>query len=219
MDRRKSLKLIVTGAVAAPVVLAGCNTDDKKAKEVKPAEPTIGIDRNAEEMEYEKKLLAQGKFFTDHEMATITVLGDIIIPKDEVSGSASDAKVPEFIDFIVQDMPQHQLPMRGGLRWLDMQCLKRYEKAFKDCNQQQQIEMVDQIAYPNKAKPEMKQGVVFFSLMRNLTASGFYTSEIGVKDLGYAGNTPNKWNGVPDDVLKQYNMAYTEKEMKECVKF
>ena len=219
MDRRKSLKLIVTGAVAAPVVIAGCNTDDKKAKEVKPAEPTVGIDRNAEEMEYEKKLLAQGKFFTDHEMATITVLGDIIIPKDEVSGSASDAKVPEFIDFIVQDMPQHQLPMRGGLRWLDMQCFKEYEKAFKDCSQQQQIEMVDQIAYPKKAKPEMKQGVIFFSLMRNLTASGFYTSEIGVKDLGYVGNTPNKWNGVPDDVLKQYNVAYTEKELKECVKF
>ena len=125
-------------------------------------------------------------------MATITVLGDIIIPKDEVSGSASDAKVPEFIEFIVQDMPQHQLPMRGGLRWLDMQCLKRYEKAFKDCNQQQQMEMVDQIAYPKKAKPEMTQGVAFFSLMRNLTATGFYTSEIGVKDLGYAGNTPNQ---------------------------
>ena len=219
MDRRKSLKLIVTGAVASGAIAAGCNTDDKKAKEVKPAEPTVGIDRNAEEMEYEKKLLAQGKFFTDHEMATITVLGDIIIPKDEVSGSASDAKVPEFIDFIVQDMPQHQLPMRGGLRWLDMQCFKEYEKAFKDCSQQQQIEMVDQIAYPKKAKPEMKQGVIFFSLMRNLTASGFYTSEIGVKDLGYVGNTPNKWNGVPDDVLKQYNVAYTEKELKECVKF
>src|SRR5688572_2705561 len=219
MDRRKSLKLIVTGAVASGAIAAGCNTDDKKASEAKPAEPAVGIDRSPEEMEYEKKLLAQGKFFTDHEMATITVLGDIIIPKDDISGSASDAKVPEFIDFIVQDMPQHQLPMRGGLRWLDMQCLKRYEKAFKDCNQQQQIEMVDQIAYPNKAKPEMKQGVVFFSLMRNLTTSGFYTSEIGVKDLGYAGNTPNKWNGVPDDVLKQYNVAYTEKEMKECVKF
>ena len=218
MDRRKSLKLIVTGAVAAPVVLAGCNTDDKKAT-AKAAEPTIGLDRNAEEMEYEKKLLAQGRFFTDHEMATITVLGDIIIPKDDISGSASDAKVPAFIDFIVQDMPQHQLPMRGGLRWLDMQCLKRYEKAFKDCSQQQQIAIVDEIAYPQKAKPEMKQGVAFFSLMRNLTASGFYTSEIGVKDLGYAGNTPNKWNGVPDDVLKQYNVAYTEKELKECVKF
>lgn len=217
MDRRQSLKLIATGAVAVPAVIAGCKTDDKKTD--KPADTSIGIDRNAEELAYEKKLIAQGRFFTDHEMATITVLGDIIIPKDDVSGSASEAKVPEFIDFIVRDMPEHQLPMRGGLRWLDMQCLKRYEKAFKDCSQSQQIEMVDEIAYPNKAKPEMKAGVAFFSLMRNLTASGFYTSEIGVKDLGYAGNTPNKWNGVPDDVLKQYNVSYTRKELDECVKF
>jgi gluconate 2-dehydrogenase gamma chain len=219
MDRRKSLKLIATGAVAMPAVLTGCKTDDKKPEEIKKGEPEFALDRYPEEIKHEKAILAQGRFFSDHEMATITVLGDIIIPKDEVSGSASDAKVPEFIDFIVRDMPQHQVPMQGGLRWLDLQCLNRYEKAFKDCSQQQQIEMVDQIAYPNKAKPEMKQGVVFFSLMRNLTASGFYTSEIGVKDLGYAGNTPNKWNGVPDDVLKQYNLGYTEKELKECVKF
>ena len=219
MDRRKSLKLIATGAIAVPAVIAGCKPGDKKADEVKAPEQEFALDRYGEEVKHEKAILAQGKFFSDHEMTTITVLADIIIPKDEVSGSASDAKVPEFIDFIVRDMPQHQVPMQGGLRWLDLQCLNKYEKAFKDCNQQQQIEMVDQIAYPNKAKPEMKQGVVFFSLMRNLTASGFYTSEIGVKDLGYAGNTPNKWNGVPDDVLKQYNLAYTEKEEKECVKF
>jgi gluconate 2-dehydrogenase gamma chain len=233
MDRRKSLKLIATGAVAVPAVIAGCKTDDKKTTADKPVDSTVGIDRDAGELAYEKNLLAQGKYFTGHEMATITILGDIIIPKDEVSGSASDAKVPEFIDFIVRDMPQHQLPMRGGLRWLDVECLKRYEKAFKDCSQQQQIEMVDDIAYPEieytdekgntvkkgKIKPGMQQGVAFFSLMRNLTTSGFYTSEIGVKDIGYAGNTPNKWNGVPDDVLKQYNMAYTEKELKECVKF
>ena len=83
----------------------------------------------------------------------------------------------------------------------------------------QQIEMVDMIAYPKKAKPEMSQGVEFFKLMRNLTASGFYTSEIGVKDIGYAGNSPTQWNGVPDEVLKQYNLAYTEKELKECVSF
>ena len=152
-------------------------------------------------------------------MATITVLTDIIIPKDDASGSASEAKVPEFIEFIVKDMPQHQVPMRGGLRWLDMQCLKRYENAFKDCTAQQQIEMVDQIAYPAKAKPDMSQGVQFFTLMRDLTASGFYTSEIGVKDVGYIGNTPAQWNGVPEDVLKQYNLSYTEKELKECVSF
>ena len=60
-----------------------------------------------------------------------------------------------------------------------MQCLNRYKKSFADCIMQQQIEMVDEIAYPKKAKPEMKQGVIFFNLMRNLTATGFYTSEIG----------------------------------------
>lgn len=159
------------------------------------------------------------KFFTADEMATIAILSDIIIPADEVSGSATDAKVPEFIEFIVKDMPSYQVPMRGGLRWLDMQCLNRYNKPFKDCNSNQQIEMVDEIAYPKKAKPGMQQGVAFFNKMRDLVASGFYTSEIGVKDIGYAGNKPNQWNGVPDDVLKQYNMAYTEKQLKECINF
>jgi len=127
--------------------------------------------------------------------------------------------VPEWIEFIVKDMPEHQVPMRGGLRWLDLQCIKRFEKAFKDCTPQQQIQMVDEIAYPKKAKKEMAQGVAFFSLMRNLTATGFYTTEMGGKDIGYMGNVPNQWKGVPDDVLKKYNLAYTDKENKECVKF
>lgn len=223
MDRRKSLKLIITGAVAAPIAIAGCNTDEKKSADNKTAvageEPKFALDRNPDEIKYEKKLLAEEKFFTPHEMATITVLGDIIIPKDAVSGSASDAKVPEFIEFIVHDMPGHQVPMKGGLRWLDMQCLKKYNTAFKDCTAAQQIEIVDQIAYPKKAKPEMNPGVKFFSLMRDLTATGFYTSEIGVKDIGYVGNQPNQWNGVPAEVLAQYKLAYTEKELQECVSF
>lgn len=217
MDRRKSLKIIAGTALAGGAVIAGCNPGEDKT--VAPADPQFNLDRSPDELKREKEILAKGKFFTEHEMATITVLGDIIIPRDEVSGSASDAKVPEFIEFIVKDMPQHQTPMRGGLRWLDMQCLKRYDKPFTDCTAGQQIEMVDEIAYPGKAKPGMKQGVAFFTLMRNLTASGFYTSEIGVKDMGYAGNRPNQWNGVPDDVLTQYKLAYSEKELKESVKF
>ena len=219
MDRRKSLKALALGSLSAGVLLDACKTDDKK-----PAEKADGaaakqtIDRMPEEVEAHNANLAR-QFFTAHEMATITILGDIIIPKDEVSGSASDAKVPEFIEYIVKDMPQHQLPMRGGLRWLDMQCLKNYEKAFKDLTDQQRIEMVDQIAYPKKAKPEMAAGVSFFNLMRDLVSTGFYTSEMGVKDIGYVGNRPNQWNGVPDDVLKQYNLAYTEKELKECISY
>ena len=217
MDRRKSLKLLA-GSVATGAIIESCKTDDKK--EVKAAEAGTGftIDRAKEELEREKKLMSE-TFFDANEMATIAILSDIIIPKDEVSGSATDAKVPDFIEFIVKDKPEHQVPMRGGLRWLDMQCLKLYTKSFKDCDEKQRMEIVDEIAWPNKAKPEMKQGVAFFSLMRNLTATGFYTSEIGIKDVGYKGNQPNQWNGVPDDVLKQYNLAYTEKEMKECISF
>jgi hypothetical protein len=55
--------------------------------------------------------------------------------------------------------------------------------------------------------------------MRDLTVTGFYTTQMGFKDIGYLGNTPNQWKGVPDDVLKQYGLVYTEKEMKECVTF
>jgi len=101
--------------------------------------------------------------------------------------------------------------MRGGLKWLDIQCLSRYQKTFKDASPEQRIDMVDDIAYPNKVKPGMAQGVAFFNKMRDLTASGFFTSEIGVKDMEYMGNTPNQWRGVPDDVLKQYGFENTAK--------
>ena len=216
MDRRKSLKVLALGTLSAGLLLDACKGADKKngPKIAGKAEPAF--DGMAEEKAHYKEVVST-TFFTPEEMATITVLADIIIPKDEISGSASDAKVPDFIEFIVKDKPEHQLPMRGGLRWLDMQCLTRFDHTFTSCNTQQQITMVDAIAYPEKAKAEMMQGVAFFNLMRNLTASGFYTTEIGVKDVGYMGNTPNQWEGVPDDVLKQYNLAYTPKELKECV--
>ncbi|MGB4770476.1 MAG: gluconate 2-dehydrogenase subunit 3 family protein [Chitinophagaceae bacterium] len=225
MDRRQSLKALAVGTVSTALILDACKTADKKATDNGGEQPKInegggspGLDRQPEEIAHYKEVTSK-TFFTEHEMATIAVLADIIIPKDEVSGSATDAKVPEFIEFIVKDMPSHQVPMRGGLRWLDLQSSKMFGKAFKDCSAEDQIKLVDEIAYPNKAKKEMAQGVAFFSLMRNLTASGFYTTKIGVDDIGYKGNTPNQWKGVPDDVLKQYNLAYTEKELKECVKF
>ncbi|KIC92975.1 gluconate 2-dehydrogenase subunit 3 family protein [Flavihumibacter solisilvae] len=219
MDRRKSLKALALGSLSTGMLLDACKDTDKKAAPKEDEKNIAGnLDRMKEEVAHYKNVTSE-KFFTEHEMATITILADIIIPKDEVSGSASDAKVPDFIEFIVKDMPNHQTPMRGGLRWLDLQCLRQFGKAFKDCSEQERINMVDQIAYPKKAKPEMAQGVAFFNKMRDLTASGFYTSQIGVADIGYAGNKPNQWNGVPDDVLKQYGLAYSEKELKECVSF
>jgi len=205
------------GTVGAGVLVEACTSADKK--NIAGSADASLDDRMQEEKAYLAKMAKEDKFFNEHEMATITVLGDIIMPKDEVSGSASDAKVPEFIEFIVKDMPTHQTPIRGGLRWLDLHCYKLYEKAFVNLTAAQQITVVDSIAYPNKAPKELVQGVSFFNLMRDLVTTGFYTTEIGIKDLGYVGNAPNQWNGVPDDVLKQYKLAYTEKELKECLSF
>ena len=224
MDRRKSLKALALGTVSTGLLLDACKLADKKVADNKVvakdngSDNSSGINRMQEEAAHYKEVTSY-TFFTPEEMATIAVLADIIIPKDEVSGSATDAKVPAFIEFIVKDMPEHQVPMRGGLRWLNLVTAHLYNKGFADCTKEQQLQIVDAIAYPKKAKPEMQQGVSFFNLMRNLTATGFYTTEMGGKDVGYMGNQPNQWNGVPGDVLKQYNMAYTEKELKECRSF
>ncbi len=217
MDRRKSLKVLALGAVSGGVLLEACKTDDKKVAPV-AAPGDLTIDRAPEEVAIHKKLISE-TFFTPHEMKIIAVLSDIIIPADEVSGSATDAKVPDFIEFIVKDKPEHQTPMRGGLRWMDLHSNKLFSKPFIDCNSEQQLQLVDAIAYPKKAAAHMKQGVSFFNLMRNLTATGFYTSEIGIKDVGYIGNKPNQWNGVPDEVLKQYGLSYSEKELRDCISF
>jgi gluconate 2-dehydrogenase gamma chain len=222
MDRRKSIKTLVIGGISIGAIAEAC-----KLHENSPVPPTSaekeavvsGLNRMKEEIAHLKNVDSEPAFFSPEEMATITILGDIIIPRDAVSGSASDAKVPDFMEFIVKDKPELQTPLQGGLRWLDLQCLTRYSNPFKACDLKQQMEMVDEIAWPKKAKPEMSQGVAFFNLMRNLVATGFYTSEIGVKDVGYIGNVPNQWNGVPEDVLRQYNLAYSEKELKECVSF
>lgn len=220
MKRRDSLKYIAASAFMAGIA---CKTPEKKDSATELPKDLNGfkVHRYAEELENEKSIQAKEDFFNKHEMDTITILCDIIIPKDEVSGSASDAKVPEFIQGIVKEYTNQQTPLRGGMRWLDMQCLNKFGKAFKDCNEQQRIEMVDLIAYPERAKDNkiLAPGVTFFTTLRNLTATGFYTSEMGVKDIGFQGNKPNQWNGIPDDVLKQYGLAYTDRELNESVKF
>mgnify|MGYP000905414150 FL=1 len=159
--------------------------------------------------EYEKQRdakLFKEVFFNKHEMKTIAVLVDIIIPKDERSGSATDAGVPDFIEFMAKDKPELQTPLRGGLTWLDTQASRRFGRQFIECVAAQRIEIVEDIAYPERKKPGMSQGIAFFSLMRNLTASGFWSSKIGIEDIGYQGNVANVWNGVPEEVKRQYGV-------------
>jgi hypothetical protein len=208
MKRRDSLKAIGLTAVASSIFIDACKPagDTKNINTAEtPAAAGAEAGREKFELERNKKLLSE-KFFTEHEMATIAILVDIIIPKDDKSGSATDAKVPDFIEFMAKDMPSLQTPLRGGLRWLDVQCLNRYGNTFKDAAETQRLEIVNDIAYPEDAKPGMEQGVAFFNRMRDLTASGFFTTEMGIKDIGYVGNVTNVWKGVPDDIVKQYGM-------------
>lgn len=204
MNRRDTLKALGLLAAGTAAVLSNnaCTTKDNKvAATPDNADKLPGI----QDFEYERtKKIYEETFFTDHEMATITVLADIIIPKDDKSPSASEVGVPDFIEFIVKDLPDHKIPMRGGLKWLDLYALKQYNNTFVDCKPEEQIAIVEEIAYPSKAKPEVSQGVSFFNRMRDLTASGFYTTKEGIADLGYAGNKPGVWNGVPPEILKEH---------------
>src|SRR5687767_1508175 len=130
------------------------------------------------------------QFFTAHEYATVMVLVDLIIPKDDRSGSATDAGVPEFMDFMMVDQPARQTAMRGGLAWLDHEAQRRADKTFVASTDAERRALLDAIAWPNrKVAPELQYGVTFFNMFRDLTASGFYTSRIGMDDLQFIGNT------------------------------
>jgi hypothetical protein len=148
------------------------------------------------------------KFFTAHEWATVRVLVDIIIPKDERSGSATDATVPEFMDFLMDDQTNRRTAMRGGLAWIDHQCEERYDKRFIECSDEQRTAVLDDIAWPANAKPEFAHGVAFFNSFRDLTAAGFWSSKMGVQDLQYTGNVPVAvWKGCPDEALKKLGLV------------
>ena len=150
-------------------------------------------------------------FFTPAEWRTVGVLSDMIIPRDGRSGSATDAGVPEFIDFTVNDRPSLRIPIRGGLRWLDDACEERFGAAFADCTESQRAEVLDAIAWPDRAAPEMSQGVAFFNRFRDLVASGFYTSRIGIEDLDYRGNTyVTEWTGCPPEAARHLGVSYGE---------
>ena len=140
---------------------------------------------------------------------TVAVIVDLIIPKDERSGSATEAGVPEFMDFMMIDQPRRQTAMRGGLAAIDRLCEERFDKRLVDCADAQRRAILDDLAFPAKATPATSQAVAFFSSFRDLTASGFWSSKMGVDDLRYIGNTyVREWKGCPDEALKKLGVSY-----------
>ncbi|RKR08005.1 gluconate 2-dehydrogenase subunit 3-like protein [Maribacter vaceletii] len=219
MDRRKSIKSIILGSVAGGLAVNGC----KPVSEESLIAPTVKVDeKHFGRTPLEKELIAElnaKTFFNPHELETIEVLCNLILPATATIGGALEAEVPEFIEFMSKDIPEYQPKLRGGLMWLDHKCNTDFGSEFKSSIETQQKEILDAIAYPDIKVPENKRPleVQFFSLIRNLTLTGYYTSKIGIEDIGYKGNTPNIWDGVPQDVLEKHGVSYNEEWIAKCI--
>jgi len=161
----------------------------------------------------EEQAAAKLQVLTEHEFKTIRLLGDLIIPADDRSGSASQAGVPEFIDDWLAFRGGNLLAeIQGGLTWLDLECNRLFQHDFVDCPADRQKEILDRIAYPKKAAPQDSNAVAFFNQLRDLVVNGFYTSQEGIKDLPYLGNQMvAEWKGCPPEVLAKLGVAYEPK--------
>ena len=156
-------------------------------------------------------LMQAPQFFTPHEFATVTLLADLVIPADERSGGASEAGVPAYIDFSLREVEEEtmRLAMRGGLAWLDAECGRRFGRTFVDAAPAQRIAILEDIAWPARAAPALANGAAFFSDFRDLVATAFWSSRVGVRDLQYQGNVPlPEWTGCPDVALRKLGVSY-----------
>jgi hypothetical protein len=136
-----------------------------------------------------------------HEFKTIERLADLIIPADDVSKGALEAGAPEFIDLLASHNSELAAIYTGGLAWLDRQSGRRYGSRFIECDAKQQSAVLDLIAYRKNESPELDPGIRFFDWMRKMTVDAFYTSKVGVADIGYKGNVGMTTFQVPVDAL------------------
>jgi gluconate 2-dehydrogenase gamma chain len=180
ISRRDILRTLAMGAVGGSVLqlipLAAAEHVHRMVKQEKAQTPAG---------EYKPK------FFPPHQYATLRSLCDAIIPADEKSGGAIQAGAPEFIDLLTSENKEYQLDLGGGIMWLDGFCSDRFGNPYLSCTTEQKTQVLDLIAYRKNAlsDPSLSQGVEFFAFLRNLTTDGFYSSEIGIADLEYIGNT------------------------------
>ncbi|MDN5202022.1 gluconate 2-dehydrogenase subunit 3 family protein [Fulvivirgaceae bacterium BMA10] len=206
ISRRDSLRYITLASMSTGMFLS-CNPEEKQTEVEEHGHEHPETAEGFANLSEEDLQLLNEKFFTDHELETVRVLGNIVIPADDRSGNAEDAGVPMFIEFMMLDQPMLQIPMRGGLKWLDLQALNRFDAEFINCTPEQQIEIVEDIAYPEVAKPEMSQGVAFFNRFRDFVATGFWTSQMGIEDIQYLGNKPTIWEGPPKEWLDKLGVS------------
>ena len=197
ISRRAALELI--GAAPAAAALLWTDVEARQAHEHADAARTQAAKGAAP---------FKPKFFTAHEYATVGVLVDLIIPKDERSGSATDAGVPAFMDFMMIDQPRRQVAMRGGLAMIDRLSIDRFGKRFVSGGDRERLSLLDEIAYTSNPDRGLSQAIAFFNSFRDLTASGFWSTKMGVADLQYQGNVfVSEWNGCPDGALRKLGVS------------
>lgn len=215
MKRRDSIKTIALSSLGASLFMESCY--DVSKEKIKRSLTRYEYGRTKEEKLYDDKLFNE-KFFTDDELITLDKICNIILPPNEY-GSIRDAEVVQLIEFMAKDIPTYQKPLRDGLIWIDSESESRFNKIFNQLNEENQKEIFDDIAYfdPNKSIDECPEEVQWFNLVRNLTMTGYFTSEVGIKELGYKGNAPNVWDGVPKDVLDQYGLEYDKDWLEKCI--
>mgnify|MGYP000159057863 FL=1 len=216
MDRRDSIKSIMLGSIGFGVLFEGCVTGIS-SEDVKKTISKFQYGRTDKELAYDKKLFSI-QCFSKKEMKSITQLCNLILPPNEF-GSIEDAEVPELIEFMAKDIPGYEIPIKDGLLMLDKISKQKNSMVFINCNEIEQKKILDQMAFPDPdmSSSEQKEEVKWFSLMRNLTMTGYYTSKVGIEELGYVGNTPNVWDGVPQDVLDQYGLSYDQDWINKCI--
>lgn len=150
-------------------------------------------------------------FFTEAEMRIVAVLADDVIPRDERSPAATQAGVPAFMDFhlsVPETSDETRTAMRGGLHWLDTECRRRVGTGYAAAGTAQRHQLLDDIAWPERARPEMQPGVAFFNRFRDMTASGFFSSSVGWADLRYQGNVFNPgWHGCPEAAMAKLGVT------------
>jgi hypothetical protein len=215
MNRRDSIKNLTFLSIGAGLLLEGCYGISRE--KIKRSLTRYEYGRTPEEKLYDDKLFAE-KFFTNQELFTLDKICNLILPPNEF-GSIRDAEVVQLIEFMAKDIPTYKEPLRNGLIWIDNESKKRFNNLFVDCDIAQQENIFDEIAYydPNKSISDYSEPVQWFNLVRNLTMTGYFTSEVGINELGYKGNIPNIWDGVPQDVLDQYGLEYDKDWLEKFV--
>jgi len=141
------------------------------------------------------------KLLNAHEFVTMQKLADLILPADEHSKGALDAGAVEFIDLLCSQNPELASIYTGGLAWLDRAMEKRYQKDFSSAKPEQQTALLDLIAFKINDSDELRPGIVFFDWARKMVVDAFYTSPIGVKDVGYMGNKGMSEFKVPQSAI------------------